>query len=141
MPDLKQTKLTTNFKELPPMQQENKDNKYSVAFKASISKTGLVSYLKNNLGFTIYISTICLISFTSPAQADWFQVGNIRANLITPMYTLINENLGFIAFAVGGAATFLARGQDMYQKAIAFGVGSLGTAGAVKLAQTVLHLG
>lgn len=29
----------------------------------------------------------------------------------------------------------------MWQKAIAFGVGSLGTAGAVKLAQTVLHLG
>jgi hypothetical protein len=29
----------------------------------------------------------------------------------------------------------------MYQKGIAFGVGALGTAAAVKLAQTVLHLG
>ena len=101
----------------------------------------LAQFLRRHFGLTIYISTICIFSFISPAQADWFQVGNIRANLITPMYTLVNDNLGFVAFAVGGAATFLARGQDMYQKAIAFGVGSLGTAGAVKLAQTVLHLG
>ena len=97
--------------------------------------------LKKNFGLALCVSTICIIGFMEPAYADWFQVGNIRANLITPMYTLVNDNLGFIAFAVGGAATFLARGQDMYQKAIAFGVGSLGTAGAVKLAQTVLHLG
>jgi len=104
-------------------------------------QTKTVSYFKKNLGLALYIGTICLVCFTSSAQADWFRVGDIKANLITPLYTLVNDNLGFVAFAVGGAATFLARGQDMYQKAIAFGVGSLGTAGAVKLAQTVLHLG
>ena len=97
--------------------------------------------LKKHFGLALYIGTICIVGFISPAQADWFKVGDIKANLITPLYTLVNDNLGFVAFAVGGASTFLVRGQDMYQKAIAFGVGSLGTAGAVKLAQTVLHLG
>lgn len=82
-----------------------------------------------------------MIGIIEPAYADWFQVQNIKTNLITPVYGLVNDNLGFIAFAVGGVATFLARGQDMWQKAAAFGVGSLGTAGSVKLAQTVLHLG
>lgn len=98
-------------------------------------------FLKRNLELVLYISTICIVGFVAPAQADWFKVGDIKANLITPIYTLVNDNLGFVAFAVGGASTFLVRGQDMYQKAIAFGVGSLGTAAAVKLAQTVLHLG
>lgn len=104
-------------------------------------QTKTASYSKKNLNLALYIGAICLVGFTGSAQADWFRVGDIKTNLITPLYTLVNDNLGFVAFAVGGAATFLARGQDMYQKAIAFGVGSLGTAGAVKLAQTVLHLG
>ena len=97
-------------------------------------------HFERNKLFAFYLAAICLVGFISPAHADWFKVGDIKANLITPMYTLVNENLGYVAFAVGGAATFLARGQDMYQKGIAFGVGSLGTAGAVKLAQTVMHL-
>jgi len=97
-------------------------------------------HLQGNKLFAFYLAAICLVGLISPAHADWFKVGDIKANLITPMYTLVNENLGYVAFAVGGAATFLARGQDMYQKGIAFGVGSLGTAGAVKLAQTVMHL-
>jgi hypothetical protein len=104
-------------------------------------QTKSAGHLKKNLGLALYIGTICTFSFIAPAQADWFNVANIKANLITPIYTLVNENLGFIAFAVGGATTFLVRGQDMYQKGIAFGVGALGTAAAVKLAQTVLHLG
>lgn len=99
------------------------------------------SRLKNNLSTVLYVGAICTFGFIAPTQADWFNVGNIKNNLITPIYSLVNDNLGFIAFAVGGASTFLVRGQDMYQKAVAFGVGSLGTAGAVKLAQTVLHLG
>lgn len=98
------------------------------------------SNLKKNLGLALYVGTICTFGFIAPTQADWFNVANIKTNLITPIYDLVNNNLGFIAFAVGGATTFLARGQDMYQKGLAFGVGSLGTAGAVKLAQTVLHL-
>jgi len=136
-------KQTTNFPELATMRQDNKYLNTIAPTALSIRKlkTKSAKFFKNNLGFTLYVSTLCMVSSVSPAQADWFQVGNIKANLITPLYTLVNENLGFIAFAVGGAATFLARGQDMYQKAIAFGVGSLGTAGAVKLAQTVLHLG
>ena len=98
-------------------------------------------HITHNKSLTAYVFAMCLFGFIAPAHADWFKVGDIKANLITPMYTLVNDNLGFVAFAVGGAATFLARGQDMYQKGMAFGVGSLGTAGAVKLAQTVLHLG
>ncbi len=96
---------------------------------------------QDRLKISIYWIIICTICIAHPAYADWFQVQNIKVNLITPVYTLVHDNLGFIAFAVGGVATFLARGQDMWQKAAAFGVGSLGTAGAVKLAQTVLHLG
>ena len=96
---------------------------------------------KRNLALACYVSLITSFCFISPAYADWFQVGNIKTNLITPIYNLVNDNLGFIALATGGASTFLARGQDMWQKALAFGGGSLGTAGAVKLAQTVLHLG
>ena len=99
------------------------------------------SNLKTNLAAACYLTAICTICFTNPANADWFKVSDIKTNLITPVYTLISENLGFVAFAVGGAATFLARGQDMWQKATAFGIGSLGTAGSVKLAETVLHLG
>jgi hypothetical protein len=98
-------------------------------------------HLTNNKTYAFYLATICIFGFISPANADWFQVQNIQAQLITPVYTMVNDNLGYVAFAVGGAATFLARGQDMYQKGIAFGVGSIGTAAAVKLAQTVLHLG
>jgi hypothetical protein len=96
---------------------------------------------RHNLGTSLFTGAVFFCAFISPAYADWFQVGNITANLINPMYSLVNDNLGFMAFAIGGAATFLARGADMYQKAVAFGVGSLGTAAAVKLAQTVLHLG
>lgn len=96
---------------------------------------------ENKIKISFYLVMICVFGLIEPVYADWFQVQNIKVNLITPVYTLVNENLGFIAFAVGGVATFLARGQDMWQKAAAFGVGSLGTAGAVKLAQTVLHLG
>jgi hypothetical protein len=99
------------------------------------------STFQHNLNVAFYYIALSMICISSPAYADWFQVQNIKANLITPVYGLVNDNLGFIAFAVGGVATFLARGQDMWQKAAAFGVGSLGTAGSVKLAQTVLHLG
>lgn len=88
----------------------------------------------------LYLGIICIFGFTSSAYADWFKVADIKANIITPMYDLVNDNLGYVSFAVGGAATFLARGQDMYQKGLNFGIGSLGTAGAVKLAQTVMNL-
>lgn len=30
----------------------------------------------------------------------WFKVGDIKNTLITPIYTLGNDNLGFVAFAV-----------------------------------------
>lgn len=103
-------------------------------------RISLISYFKKNRWTATYI-VICIFGCINPAYADWFKVADIKANLITPIYTLVNDNLGFVSFAVGGASTFLARGQDMYQKAIAFGIGSFGTAGAVKLAQTVLHLG
>ena len=98
------------------------------------------SNLRTNIVAACYLTAIITIGFIHPAYADWFKVGDIKANLITPVYTLVSENLGFVAFAVGGALTFLARGQDMWQKGMAFGAGSLGTAASVKLAETVLHL-
>lgn len=97
--------------------------------------------LTNKKIYGFYLVIMCIFGFISEAHADWFQVVNIKHNLITPIYTLVDENIGYVAFAVGGASTFLARGQDMYQKGIAFAIGSLGTAASVKLAQTVMHLG
>lgn len=106
-----------------------------------ILKTKKESTLRKQLVMGCGAALVCALGVIEPAYADWFQVGNIKAALITPVYTLVNESLGYIAFAVGGIVTFLSRGQDMYQKGMAFAIGSLGTAGAVKLAQTVLHLG
>jgi len=97
-------------------------------------------FVSKRLGYCCYFAAITLVGFTEPAYADWFKVEDVKANLITPTYDLVNDNLGVIAFAIGGAATFFARGQDMWQKGVAFGVGSLGTAGAVKLSKTVLDL-
>ena len=47
--------------------------------------------LKKNLGLALYIGTICTVGFIAPAQADWFQVANIKNNLITPLYTLVTH--------------------------------------------------
>lgn len=99
------------------------------------------SNLQINLKAAAYLTAIGMVASVNTAYADWFQVGDIKTNLITPIYNLVNDNLGYIAFAVGGGATFLARGLDWWQKGMALGAGALGTAGAVKLAQTVLHLG
>ena len=129
--------ITSNKKEIQNMK---KNTVNLVPTRSSYKKATMISYIKRNSWIAVYMS-ICVLGCINPAYADWFKVGDIKNNLITPIYTLVNDNLGFVAFAVGGASTFLVRGQDMYQKAIAFGIGSLGTAGAVKLAQTVLHLG
>ena len=88
--------------------------------------------------YSIFISTMLCIQ---TAHADWFQVQDVRANLITPIYNVVNENLGVLAFAVGGIATIFARGQDLWQKATAFAAGSVGFAGAVKVSQLFLDLG
>lgn len=87
------------------------------------------------------IISICSMAIIDPAYADWFQVDQVKGNLITPVYKLVDDNLGIMAFAMGGIGLVLARGMDMWQKALAFGAGSLGTAGSIKLAKTVLHFG
>lgn len=99
------------------------------------------SYLKINLKAACYLAAIGTIGFASPAYADWFNLANVKTNLIKPTYEFVDDVLGYIAFAIGGIATFFARGMDMWQKACAFGVGGLGTAAAVKLVGSVLHLG
>ena len=49
---------------------------------------------------------ISTIGFILPVHADWFQVYNIKANLITVMYKLVNENLVFLlALTVGSLGT------------------------------------
>ena len=70
--------------------------------------------------------------------ADWFKVEELEAGMISPLYKLVNNNIGKLAIAVGLGTTFLARGGDMWQKGMAFGLGSLGTAGAIKLSQLVI---
>lgn len=122
---LSKYRLVSNNKPNPPMSMINKQEQTKTR-KNTVLACCLV---------------LCIAGIIEPAYADWFNVGDIQKNLIKPIFDLVNDNLGYIAFAIGGAATFLARGQDMWQKATAFGLGSLGTAGAVKLAQTVLHLG
>lgn len=87
------------------------------------------------------VASVCSLAIINPVYADWFQVDQVKGNLITPIYNLVDENLGIMAFAMGGMGLVLTRGMDMWQKALAFGAGSLGTAGSVKLAKTVLHFG
>jgi len=110
-------------------------------YKTNSKFKDFVSYIANNKITSLYLAVICLFGFASPVYADWFQVQNVKAALIKPVFDMINDSLGYIAFAAGAGSTFLAKGMDGWQKAVAFGAGALGTAGAVKLAQTVLHLG
>ncbi len=79
-----------------------------------------------------------VMSGQSALAADWFKVEDIENGMISPLYKLVNNNIGKLAIAVGLGTTFLARGGDMWQKGMAFGLGSLGTAGAIKLSQLVI---
>ena len=86
-----------------------------------------------------YLGVIAIVmSGHSALAADWFKVEDIKDGMISPLYKLVNDNIGKLAIAVGLGTTFLARGGDMYQKGMAFGLGSLGTAGAIKLSQLVI---
>ena len=87
----------------------------------------------------VYLGIIGFVmSGHSALAADWFKVEDIKDGMISPLYKLVNDNIGKLAIAVGLGTTFLARGGDMYQKGMAFGLGSLGTAGPVKLSQIVM---
>lgn len=101
--------------------------------------------MKDNIVINIkaigYTACIAILTTSTPAYADWFQVQNVKAALITPVFNMVNDNLGYISFAAGAGSAFLAKGMDGWQRGVAFGMGAFGTAGAVKLAQTVLHLG
>lgn len=98
-------------------------------------KAKLVIYAKAGA----YLGVIGFVmSGNTALAADWFKVEDLEAGMISPLYKLVNNNIGKLAIAVGLVTTFLARGGDMYQKGVAFGVGSLGTAGAIKLSQLVI---
>ena len=86
----------------------------------------------------LYLGAIAFVMSSNTAYADWFEVEKIKDAMIAPIYKLVNDNIGKIATVVGLGTTFLARGGDMYQRGIAFGVGALGTAGAIKLSQVVM---
>lgn len=87
----------------------------------------------------VYLGVIAVVmSGNTALAADWFKVEDLEAGMISPLYKLVNNNIGKLAIAVGLGTTFLARGGDMWQKGIAFGLGSLGTAGAIKLSQLVI---
>jgi len=85
-----------------------------------------------------YLGVIAVVMSGNTAYAGWFEVEKIKDAMIAPIYGLVNDNIGKIATVVGLGTTFLARGGDMYQRGIAFGVGALGTAGAIKLSQVVM---
>ena len=85
-----------------------------------------------------YLGVIAFTMSSNTAYADWFEVEKIKDAMIAPIYGLMKDNIGKIATVVGLGTTFLARGGDMYQRGIAFGVGALGTAGAIKLSQVVM---
>ena len=87
-----------------------------------------------------YIVLIVTAVYIEPALADWFNTDNVKVRLIDKSYNFIDNNLGYIAFAVGGASTFLARGGDFWQKGMAFGAGALGTACSVVAAKALLGL-
>jgi hypothetical protein len=98
-------------------------------------KAKLVIYTKVGA----YLGVIAVVmSGHSALAADWFKVEEIKDGMISPLYKLVNDNIGKLAIAVGLGTTFLARGGDMWQKGMAFGLGSLGTAGAIKLSQIVI---
>jgi hypothetical protein len=98
-------------------------------------KAKLVIYTKVGA----YLGVIAVVmSGHSALAADWFKVEDIKDGMISPLYKLVNDNIGKLAIAVGLGTTFLARGGDMWQKGMAFGLGSLGTAGAIKLSQIVI---
>ena len=105
------------------------------ADRYSAIKNRLVIYTKAGA----YLGVIAVVmSGHSALAADWFKVEDIKDGMISPLYKLVNDNIGKLAIAVGLGTTFLARGGDMYQKGVAFGIGSLGTAGAIKLSQLVI---
>jgi hypothetical protein len=113
---------------------ENKE-KTMKADRYSAIKNRLVIYAKAGA----YLGVIAVvISGHSALAADWFKVEDIENGMISPLYKLVVDNIGKLAMAVGLGTTFLARGGDMYQKGMAFGVGALGTAGAIKLSQLVI---
>ncbi len=124
------------------MSKQVKHYKLTKNVKVGTGLSNLSTYEQtknNNLALACCLA-LCVVGIVEPAYADWFNVGDVKKNLIKPTYDLVHDNLGYLAFAVGGAATFLARGMDFWQKGVAFGAGALGTAGGVKLAETVLHL-
>jgi len=87
-------------------------------------KAKLVIYAKAGA----YLGVIGFVmSGNTALAADWFKVEDIKDGMISPIYKLVNDNIGN-----------LARGGDMYQRGVAFGVGALGTAGAIKLSQVVM---
>lgn len=97
-------------------------------------KAKLVIYAKAGA----YLGVIGFFMSGNTAYAGWFEVDKIKDAMIAPIYTLVNDNIGKIATVVGLGTTFLARGGDMYQRGVEFGVGALGTAGAIKLSQVVM---
>jgi hypothetical protein len=123
---------------------ENKCN-YITIYKSNNMPSNKYKNTKNNIITNVkaigYTACIAILASSSPAYADWFQVQNVKAALITPVFNMVNDNLGYISFAAGAGSAFLAKGMDGWQRGVAFGMGAFGTAGAVKLAQTVLHLG
>lgn len=96
------------------------------------------SNLRINFVAACYLTVIITIGFIHPAYADWFKTGDIVANLVTPVYKLIHDNVGKAAFATGGLALVFTRGMDLWQKGTVFAGGAMLTGGGLKLADHIL---
>lgn len=115
----------------------NQDQYFNKKFEISNCDTEVCK----RVAYVAYLSMLLLVLTSSNAYADWFNLQAVKTQLIDVAFKFVDDSIGFIAFAVGGACTFLTRGGDLLQKGMAFGAGSLVTAGGVKVAKTVMHLG
>jgi hypothetical protein len=117
----------------------DKNFKNELKTKVRQQGKGAAGYLTlTNAAKAAVLTGVITFGFAELAMADWFQTGKITTNLITPVYTMVKDHVGKIALAAGAFSTYLARGQDFYQKSMAFGIGSVVTAGAIKVGTTML---
>ncbi len=124
----------TKYKTTITTKEENNMNKL---LSKKLTTTN-ESNLKTNLAAACYLTAISTIMFVEPAYADWFKTGDITTNLVTPIYTLVHDNMGKAALATGGLTLIFTRGMDLWQKGTVFAGGAMLVGGAIKLADHML---
>lgn len=96
--------------------------------------------LYGRIVYGLYLSMLILLFSSSNAYAELFNLSDIKTKIVDTTFDFVNQSIAVIAFAVGGACTFLARGGDLLQKGFAFGGGSLVTAASIKIAKISMDI-